>query len=404
MITIEKVVVTGMGAITSIGNSAEEYFSNLIAGKCGIKNITRIPVDNHETVLAAEVDDEYETLVKKYWNRRQLGATTKAVRVSLASAGEAVDNSGIDFEQCDTSRVGVIYGVVANSFFDELEDTEKNIVLKDMPSTCTALISMKYGLHGASFNLSSACSSSGYAISVAAQLIESGVYDVVIAGGLSALVSHRMVKGFNQLLAMSTNTDRETACRPFTKGRDGFIMGEGAGTLILESESHAKKRGADIICSLEGYAMYSESTNLTAPETDGEGMKKVMSMALAKAGMTTDDIDYINAHGTSTGLNDKYETMAIKKLFGEKAYSIPVSSTKSAIGHTFAASSVLEAIASVKALQTGIIPPTIHYDEADPELDLDYVPNEARKADIKTVMSNSFAFGGQNAALIFKKY
>ncbi|MBE6852592.1 MAG: beta-ketoacyl-[acyl-carrier-protein] synthase family protein [Ruminococcus sp.] len=400
---MKKIVVTGMGAITSIGNSVDEYWNNLIAGKCGVKNITRVPVDEHDTVVAAEVDDTYETLVKKFWNKRQLNATTKAVRVALASAGEAVENSKINFEECDKTRVGVVYGVVGNSYYSELEN-ELNIVLKEMPSTVAALVSMKYGLNGASFNLSSACSSSGYAIAVAAQFIESGMYDVVVVGGLSSMISHRMLKGFNQLLALSTNPDAKTACRPFTQNRDGFIIGEGAGTLVLESEAHAKKRNADIICSLEGYAMFSESSNLTAPLADGEGMAAVMNMALEKAGMGVDDIDYINAHGTSTILNDKYETMAIKKVFGEKAYSIPVSSTKSAIGHALGGASVLEAIAAIKAIETGTLPPTVNFDVPDPELDLDYVPNNARKADIETAMSNSFAFGGQNTALIFKKY
>lgn len=403
MIKIEKVVITGMGAVTAIGNSSDEYFSNLIAGKCGIDKYTRIPAEDHDTVLAAQVNDEYESLVKKYWNKRQLNPTTKAVRMALATAGEAVDDSGIDFSSFDTSRVAVIYGVVGNSFYEELENSS-NRILKDMPSTCSSLISMKYGLHGASFNLSCACSSSGYAISIAAQLIESGVYDVVITGGLSSAVSHHAIEGFNQLLAMSTNPDKNTACRPFTANRDGFILGEGAGTIILESESFARKRGAQIKCSLEGYSMYSESANITAPMADGEGMKISMDMALKKAGMGIEDIDYINAHGTSTGLNDKYETMAIKSVFGERAYSIPVSSVKASIGHTLGAASVLESIASVKAIENGIIPPTIHYDEADPALDLDYVPNEARKSDITTVLSNSFAFGGQNTSLIFRKY
>jgi len=392
-----------MGAVTSIGNNAEDYFKNLAAGKNGVKKYTRISSDGYDTVLAAEVDDEYETLVKKYWSKRQLNVTTKAVRMFLASVGEAVDNSGIDFSETDTSRIGVIFGVNGNSFFEELEN-DSNLIFKDMPATCADLVSMKYGLHGTAFTLSSACSSSGYAVSLGAQMIEAGIYDAVIVGGLSSLVSHRMIKGFSQLFAMSISDDESRGSRPFTKNRDGFIMGEGSGTIILESESFARKRGADIACSLEGYAMYSEAYNLTAPEADGEGMKKVMNMALEKAGMTVNDIDYINAHGTSTGLNDKYETMAIKNLFGERAYSIPVSSSKSAIGHTFAAASALEAIASIKAIQTGIIPPTINYDEADPELDLDYVPNQARKADIRTAISNSFAFGGQNVSLIFKKY
>lgn len=221
---------------------------------------------------------------------------------------------------------------------------------------------------------------------------------------MASKISHEILSGFNQLLALSVNPDPETACRPFTKGRDGFIMGEGAGTLILESETSAKKRNARIYCQISGGAMYSEAFNMTAPETDGTGMANCMLMALQNAGISPEKVDYINAHGTSTGLNDKYETMAIKEVFGENAKNIPVSSTKSAIGHTLAACGALEAVACVKALENGIIPPTLHYDEPDPELDLDYVPNNAREKELNVVVSNSFAFGGRNATLVFNKY
>jgi len=400
---MEKVVVTGMGAITSIGNNTEEFFNGLINGKNGVKHITRIPVDSYDVVLAAEVDDEFETLVKKYIPKRLLNNTTKAIRMSLAATGEAIDQSGIDFSGIDTARVAVIFGVNGNSNFPDLENT-RNLIFKETPNTVASIITIKYGLHGTSFSLSAACSSSGYAMSLASHLIQTGVYDVVITGGISSLVSDKMITSFTQLMAMSVNSDTQKASRPFSKERDGFVLGEGAGSVILESESFAKKRGANIICSFAGSAMYSECESLTAPEENGKGMIKVMKMALENAGMTPDEIDYVNAHGTSTGLNDKYETMAVKEVFGKRAYDVPVSSVKSAIGHTFAGGSALEAIASIKALQTGMIPPTINYDVPDPELDLDYVPNVSRKADLNAVMTNSYAFGGQNVSMIFRKY
>ena len=227
---------------------------------------------------------------------------------------------------------------------------------------------------------------------------------MVIVGGMSNVVSHIILNGFNQLLAMSVNPDPTTASRPFTKNRDGFIMGEGSGVMILESEEHAKARGAKIHCELAGASMTCEAHNLTAPKTDGEGMAETITLALRDAGISPDEVDYINAHGTSTGLNDLYETMAVKKVFGERAYDIPMSSIKAAIGHTLAAGGALEGIACVKAIETGTLPPTIHYDEPDPELDLNYIPNKAIKKDINVAVSNSFGFGGNNATLVFRKY
>jgi 3-oxoacyl-[acyl-carrier-protein] synthase II len=221
---------------------------------------------------------------------------------------------------------------------------------------------------------------------------------------MSNTVANQVISGFNQLLAMSTNPDPATAARPFTKNRDGFILGEGGGTIVIESEESAKARGAKIYCELAGTSMYSEAFNLTAPQTDGVGMAKTIRMALENAGIAPDDVDYINAHGTSTSLNDLYETMAIKEVFGKKAYDIPVSSIKASIGHTLGASGALEAIACVKAIETGILPPTIHYDVPDPELDLDYVPNEAKKHNVDIAISNSFGFGGHNATIVLKKY
>lgn len=401
---MKKVVVTGIGAVTSIGNNASDFWNGLISGKSGIKKITRISVDNHDTKVAAEIDDTYKELVKKYWKRRQLNAAPDAVQMGLASAAEAIENCGVDFNEYNCKKTAVIMGIIENSFNHENADYPSNVTLKKMPSLAPALISMKYKLNGASFNISTACASSAYAMAVAKQFIESGLYDMVITGGISNIVSHETITGFNQLLAMSANPDPETACRPFTKNRDGFIMGEGSGAVILESEESALKRNAHIYCEFSGASMYDEAYNLTAPLTDGQGMVESMKLAIENAGIAPEKINYINAHGTSTGLNDAYETAAIKEVFGSNAGNIPVSSIKAAIGHTLGAGGVLEAIACIKAIESGIIPPTIHYDEPAPECDLDYVPNTARKHNVDAALSNSFGFGGHNATLIFSKY
>lgn len=401
---MKKVVVTGIGAVTSIGNNASDFWNGLISGKSGIKKITRISVDNHDTKVAAEIDDTYKELVKKYWKRRQLNAAPDAVQMGLASAAEAIENCGVDFNEYNCKKTAVVMGIIENSFNHENADYPSNVTLKKMPSLAPALISMKYKLNGASFNISTACASSAYAMAVAKQFIESGLYDMVITGGISNIVSHETITGFNQLLAMSANPDPETACRPFTKNRDGFIMGEGSGAVILESEESALKRNAHIYCEFSGASMYDEAYNLTAPLTDGQGMVESMKLAIENAGIAPEKINYINAHGTSTGLNDAYETAAIKEVFGNNAGNIPVSSIKAAIGHTLGAGGVLEAIACIKAIESGIIPPTIHYDEPAPECDLDYVPNTARKHHVDAALSNSFGFGGHNATLIFSKY
>ncbi|WP_297960835.1 beta-ketoacyl synthase [uncultured Ruminococcus sp.] len=401
---MKKIVITGIGAVTSVGNTAADYWDGLISGKCGMRTITRIPIDNHDTTVAAEVDDSFEAEASKYWKKRQLNAATTTTRMGLASAGEAVTDCGVDTATYDGRRVGVIYGVIDNSYEDYELDKPLNITLKKMPNELPALVSIKYGFTGPAFNVSTACASSAYAIALGKQLIEAGVCDMVVAGGISNTVTHQVIAGFNQLLAMSVNPDPDTAARPFTKDRDGFIMGEGGGTVVLESEESAKARGAKIYCELAGAVMCGEAFNLTAPKTDGVGMAESMRMALANAGLSPDDVDYINAHGTSTGLNDLYETMAVKEVFGKRAYDIPMSSVKASIGHTLGAGGALEAIACIKAIETGIVPPTIHYDTPDPELDLNYVPNKAQEHKVDVAISNSFGFGGHNATLVLKRY
>ena len=401
---MKKVVITGLGAVTSIGNTVDEYWEGLISGKCGMRTITRIPLEGHDTTVAAEVDASFEAQASKYWKKRQLNATTVITRMGLAAAGEAIEDSGIDTSSYNGSRVGVVYGVIDTSYEDAELDKPLNVTLKKMPNELPALISIKYGFGGPAFSLSTACASSAYAIALGKQFIENGTCDMVICGGIANTITNLSITGFNQLLAMSVNPDPATAARPFTKNRDGFIMGEGSGTVVLESEESAKARGAKIYCELAGAAMNSEAFNLTAPKTDGTGMAETIRMALNNASMSPDEVDYINAHGTSTGLNDLYETMAVKAVFGDRAYDIPMSSVKASIGHTLGAGGALEAIACVKTINTGIVPPTIHYDDPDPELDLNYVPNTAQKHTVNAAISNSFGFGGHNAVLVFKKY
>ena len=401
---MKKVVVTGIGSICALGLNTDEFWEGLISGKSGMRTITRIPLEKHDTTVAAEVDDAFEAVASKYWKKRQLSATTKATRMGLAAAGEAIDDCGADFSTLNGKRIAIVFGVSDNSYEDSELDIKPNATLKRMPSAIPAMLAMKHGIEGATFNVSTACASSGYAAALGKVLIQTGMYDMVITGGLSNTVSNIVVSGFNQVLAMSVNPDPDTASRPFTKNRDGFIMGEGSGCIILESEEHAKARGARIRCELAGASMTCEAFNMTAPKTDGEGMAEAIQAALDDAGMSPDEIGYINAHGTSTNLNDLYETMAIKKVFGENAYNIPVSSIKAAIGHTLVAGGALEGIACIKALETGILPPTVHFDEPDPELDLNYIPNKAIKKDIKAAASNSFGFGGNNSTLIFRKY
>lgn len=401
---MKKVVVTGIGAVTALGNTAPEYWENLIAGKSGMGTVTRISTENIDSKVAAQVDDSFEAETSKYFKKRLLSATTKPTRMGLASACEAVEDSGINFDSADKSRIASVFGVTDNTYLGQELDIKPNITLKRMPSIIPAMLAIKYGFTGPAFNVSTACASAAYAAAIGKQFIESGMCDIVITGGISNLVTEVVINGFNQLLAMSVNPDPETACRPFSKNRDGFIMGEGGGAIILESEEHAKARGAKIYCELAGAGICTEAYNLTAPKTDGTGMAESMQIALKNASVSPDEVDYINAHGTSTSLNDLYETMAIKEVFGAKAYDIPVSSIKAAVGHTLAAGGAIEGIACIKAIETGIIPPTLHYDEPDPELDLNYVPNNAINKNVNVALSNSFGFGGHNAALVFKKY
>jgi len=401
-----KVVISGMNIISSLGLNLTENWDNLVKGKSGVKRITLFDPTGLETQIAAQVPDAFEELAAAKVKKRQSGQMTRVTRMCFVCAKDTVEQEEISFDTFDKSRVAVILGVVntGNSSV-EGKDVSRSSILKGMNNAMSAWISMEYGLTGPSYTVATACSSSAYAIGLGYDLIKSGRADIVITGGADSIINPEEIAGFNHLFALSTKNEHpETASKPFSEDRDGFVVGEGAGIMILESEASAKKRGATIYGELAGYALTTESYNILAPKKDGEGMAETMEKALADSGVDVSEVDYISTHGTSTMLNDLYETMAIKKVFGDKASSIAVSSQKSMIGHTVGAAGVIEGIVSVLSIKNGILTPTINYEKPDPELDLDFVPNVSRKANIRVALSNSFAFGGHNATLVFRKY
>jgi 3-oxoacyl-[acyl-carrier-protein] synthase II len=400
-----KVVVTGMNILTSLGLDLKTSWENMMAGRNGVKQITLFDPAGLQTRIAAQLPDAFEEFASGYVRKRMADQTTRVTKMCYVCARDAVINAGIDFEAFDKTRCAVILGVVSTGNTSaEKGTTSKNRVLKSMNNSMSAWISLDYKLLGPNFTVASACASSAYAIGIAYDMIKNGGADLIITGGADSAINKEEIEGFNELYALSVNPDPETACRPFSRDRDGFVIGEGAGILILESEESALRRNARIYAELAGYALTSEAYNIMAPMKDGEGIMLTIENAMKNAGVKPAEVNYINAHGTSTTLNDKYETMAIKKVFGDLAFKIPVSSTKSMIGHTIGAAGAIEAVVTIMSINNGFLTPTIHYDFPDPELDLDWVPNIARKHEVSTAISNSFAFGGHNASLVLKKY
>lgn len=402
----EHIAITGMGMISSLGRNLDENWENLCQGKSGIKKIVGFDASNLDTQIAAEVNElTIDDGIRQLFSKRESKQMTKNTKMALLSACEAIQQSGIDKCDIDKSRVAVIMGVVSTNNSELDKKYESNYIVKTMPNASSAWLTIKYGFEGPNFNVSAACASSAYAIILGTYLIQLGLVDIAIVGGSDASVEPKYIKGFNQILAMSSNNSSpETASRPFTSTRDGFVMGEGAGALVLEKMDFAKKRNADIKGEILGSAFTSEATDITAPKKDGIGMQNTMEKAIKDAGIKYDMVDYINAHGTSTYLNDKYETMAIKKTFKEVQKKISISSSKSMLGHTVAACGAIESIITIMSLKNGIITPTINYYDIDEELDLDYTPNVMKKRDINIAISNSFGFGGHNASIVFKKY
>jgi 3-oxoacyl-[acyl-carrier-protein] synthase II len=401
-----KVVVTGMNIISSLGIDLKTNWENLVAGKSGVRRISLFdPVDNI-TKIAAQVPPEFEDHSKQYVKKRAGSQMTRVTKMCFVCAKMAVEHSGLDLELLDRTRCGVILGVVnAGNSSAEKDTTPQNTIFKSMTNSMAAWISLEYQLQGPAFSVNTACASSAYAIGLGYEMIRNGQADVVIVGGADSIINKEEIAGFNALYALSVQNDvPEKASRPFASNRDGFVIGEGAGILILESETSAKKRNAKIFAEVAGYAFTSEGYNIMAPMINGEGMAVTIEKALLNACVSKDEVGYINAHGTSTELNDKYETMAIKKVFGNQAYQIPVSSSKSMLGHTIGAAGAIEGIITILSIGKGILTPTINLDTPDPELDLDYVPNISREKEINVALSNSFGFGGHNATIVFKKW
>lgn len=401
-----KVVITGFNMLNALGLDWEESWKNIVDGKSGVKKITLFDASQNQTQIAAELPTGFTAKAEEIIKKRISKQMTRVTQMCYVCASEAVEKNNIDFEKINKRRVGVIIGVVNTGDSSTEEGTDpKNLIIKRMNNAMSAWIGMRYNIEGPNFTTSSACSSSAYAIALGFDMIKSGRADMMIVGGADSIINKEEIAGFNELFALAVANDKpEKASCPFSKNRDGFVIGEGAGILILESEEHAKSRGAKIYAELVNYAFTNESYNIMAPKPNGEGMAESMELALQYAGIKPEEVNYINAHGTSTMLNDMYETMAIKKVFGEKAKSIPVSSTKSMIGHTIGAAGAIESVVCVLSIKDNIVPPTINLDEPDPELDLDFVPNKSRQHKVNVAISNSFAFGGHNVTLVFKNY
>jgi 3-oxoacyl-[acyl-carrier-protein] synthase II len=409
---MRKVVVTGIGLVTPLGNDVKTTWDNLINGKNGIGKITSFDVSRYDTKIAAEVKNfSFENVQPKEKRKMDL-----FVQFALKATEEAIKDSGIEFDKEEKDRVGVIVGAGIGGL--RVIEQQHEILLKNgpdrvspflipmlIPDIAAGHISIQYGFKGVNFCTVSACASGAHALAVALNMIRNGIADVIITGGTESCITPLGLAGFCSMKALSTRNEQpEKASRPFDKERDGFVMGEGAGIVILESLEHAKKRGAKIYCEFIGAGMSCDAYHITAPDPDGYGAYLSMKYALQDAKISPEEIDYINAHGTSTPLNDKSETLAIKKLLGEKAYKTPVSSIKSMIGHLLGAAGAVEFISTCLTIKEGIIPPTINYEYPDPECDLDYVPNKAREVNVKIAMSNSFGFGGHNVCLVLKKF
>ncbi|KEI11576.1 beta-ketoacyl-ACP synthase II [Clostridium novyi] len=407
-----RVVITGIGAITPIGNDVNTFWNSIKDGKCGIDKITAFDTTNYKAKLAAEVKD-FE--VTNYIDKREARRLDKFCHFALAAADEAMRDSGLNEDNVDKERMGVIVGSGVGGIATIEE--QHNKLLQKGPNRVTPFfipmiisnmaagnIAIKFGAKGICTNIVTACATGTHAIGEAFHNIRNGISDVIIAGGAEASITPLAVAGFTSLTALSTSEDKERASIPFDKERHGFVMGEGSGIVVLESLENALKRNAKIYAEVVGYGATCDAYHITSPSPNGEGGARAMEIAIKDAEIEKREISYINAHGTSTPYNDKFETEAIKTVFGENAYKIPVSSTKSMTGHLLGAAGAIEAIVCAKSVQEGFIPATIGYKVPDEECDLDYVPNEGRSADLKYVMSNSLGFGGHNSTIILKKW
>ena len=406
-----RVVVTGLGVVTSIGHTVDAFWASLVAGRGGIHRIALFDPKDFASQIGAEVRDWDAA---DYMDPKEARRNDRYTHFGFVAAKQAVADAGLDMAKEDGDRVGVIVGSGIGGMYTYesqlkvlAERGPRRVSPFTIPSLignmCSGLVAIELGARGPNFGVVSACATGTHALGEAAHMIRRGDADVMVAGGSEAAITPFAYASFCSMKAMSTrNESPETACRPFDRGRDGFIMGEGAGVLVLESLEHAQARGARIYCELAGYAATCDAFHITQPDPEGKGLSMAMTRALASAAVTPDEIDYINAHGTSTPYNDKFETLAIKKVFRDHARKVPVSSTKSMTGHLLGAAGGIESVICVKTIQAQVIAPTINLVDPDPECDLDYVPNVARAAKVRTVLSNNLGFGGQNASVVFR--
>ncbi len=408
-----RVVVTGVGAVSPLGESAGEFWDGLAAGRSGIGPMTLADPTDYPCQISGEVSDFDPD---RYLDRRESRRMARFSQLAVAATQEALSHAAITRSNVDLDRMGVYLGN-GNGGFPTIDESMRVLVARGgmrlspfffpmvLPNMAAANVSRYFAARGPSSTIVTACAASTQSIGDAAEVIRRGAADVMITGGTEAGISQLGLAGFCVMRALSTrNDDPPRASRPFDADRDGFVPGEGAGILIVESLEHALRRGAPILAEVLGYGASSDANHQFQPDDDGAGAARAIRWALYAAAAAPDEIDYINAHGTSTPLNDASETLAVKRAFGDTAYKIPISSTKSMIGHALGGAGGLEAVACVKTILTGTVHPTINYTTPDPACDLDYVPNTARQVDVRTVLSNSFGFGGQNACLVFRKY
>ena len=407
---MKRVAVTGLGCITPIGNNVEEFWQNLINGKHGFREITKFDASELKVRIAAEVKNFEPT---QYIEKSELRKIDLYAQYALCAAGQAIDESGI-VDNVEPGRFGVYVGSGVGGISTFMTEHEKMLnkgptrispfyIPMMIANMASGLVAMKYQARGPNLPIVSACATATHAIGEAFRAIKLGCADAIIAGGADATINPLAIGGFINATALSKSNDPDNCSVPFDKRRDGFVIGEGAGIIVLEEYEHAVKRDAKIFCEISGYGNTCDAYHITAPHPEAIGCSEVMRLAMDEAGLEADERLYINPHGTSTPLNDKTETLAIKKVFGDIAYKLPISATKSMIGHMLGAAGGTEAIAAIKTIETGEIHPTIGYKEPDPDCDLDYVPNTARKCDIDKALSVSLGFGGHNAGIVFNK-
>ncbi len=408
-----RVVVTGMGVVSPIGNTLEEFWASMLEGRSGTASLTKFDCEKFSSKVTAEVKDFDPT---QFIEAKEIRKIDLFVQYALAASDMAIHNSGVNLDQANLERIGVLVGSGIGGI--QTLENQKEVLEKKGPrrispflipmliiNMASGMVSMRYGLQGPNTSVVTACATGNHSIGDAMRLIQNNKADIMIAGGSEASITPLGFGGFCSMKALSTRNDEpEKASRPFEKERDGFVMGEGSGVVVLEELEHAKSRGADIFGEVVGYGMTADAYHMTMPEPEGKGALKAMQLALEDAQINPEELHYINAHGTSTQYNDKFETQAIKSLLSSRAKEVPVSSTKSMTGHLLGAAGAIEFIAVLKALQEGVVPPTINYETPDPECDLDYVPNTARETPIKTALSNSFGFGGHNAVLAARRF